>query len=121
MTIKKEKKEGLGSYLKSLRLARDLTLREVEKMSEISSAFLSQIESGKVKKPSPIMLYKLAHTFGVSYEYLMESAGHPTSSPEKFNTSQQEVFHRLGPITEEEENSLVEYLSFLRSKTGRER
>ena len=57
-----------GSYLKSLREAKGLTLREVEKMIDISNAYLSQLEANKIKQPSPIILNKLSQTYGIKYE-----------------------------------------------------
>ena len=41
-----------GEFLKSARKAKRLTLREVEQKTGISNAYLSQLESGKVKQPS---------------------------------------------------------------------
>lgn len=117
----KEAKPTLGTYLKSLREAKGLSLRDVEEKSGISNAFISQLESGKVKHPSPIKLYKLAETYGVPYEALMERAGYPVPensvSAGRFASV---VFHRLGKITEHEEQSLLDYLSFLRSRARRE-
>ncbi len=120
--MRKEDKPTLGSYLKSLREARTLSLREVEQKTGISNAFLSQLESGKVKHPSPLILYKLAEHYGVPYEGLMERAGYPVpegSMPDSRFASA--VFHRLGKITEEEEQTLLDYLSFLRLRARRER
>lgn len=117
----KEEPAGLGMYLKSLRQASGLTLRGVEELTAISNAFLSQLESGKVKQPSPKVLYKLASTYGVEYEDLMERAGYPAPKCVQGADSPKGLFHRLGPLTREEEESLLEYLSFLRSRSGRGR
>jgi len=115
------KSSTLGKYLKSLRDAKSLSLREVEGKTGISNASLSQIESGKVKQPSPIALYKLAELYGVPYEALMERAGYPVpSSQEAALRSTQPVFHRIGAITEEEEQELLDYLNFLRSRAKRD-
>ena len=38
--------------LKQIRKQRGLTLRDVEKLTGISNAYLSQLETGKIKKPS---------------------------------------------------------------------
>lgn len=38
--------EKIGGALKSIRIERDLTLKEVEKLTEINSATISQIERG---------------------------------------------------------------------------
>ena len=106
----------LGAYLKSLRNARGFSLREVEEKSGISNPFLSQLESGKVKQPSPVMLYKLAEVYGAPYEALMERAGHPVPHS---SDAPPKALHRLGQISDEEEEALLEYLSFLRSRTRR--
>jgi len=108
----------LGKYLKSLREANSFTLRKVEQETGVSNALLSQIESGKVKKPSPIVLYKLAELYGVSYENLMERTGYPVPNKKTANIrNSNKVFHRLGNLTTEEEEALLEYLSFLRSRS----
>src|SRR5437762_3599774 len=116
-----QKSSRLGTYLKSLRDAKSLSLREVEGRTGISNAFLSQIESGKVKQPSPIALYKLAELYGVPYEALMERTGYPVpSSQEPTPRSTQTVFHKIGEITDEEEQELLDYLKFLRSRAKRD-
>ena len=56
-----------GDYLKAVREAKNLTLRDVEKKTDVSNAYLSQLESGKVKQPSPTLLYKLAQIYEVPY------------------------------------------------------
>ena len=113
----------LGSYLKALRDAKGYTLRDVEKEIGISNAFLSQLESGKVKQPSPVMLYKLSTLYGVSYETLMERAGYPAPKPAQQDNQCRDdamVASRLGRITPDEEQALLEYLGFLRSRGRRE-
>jgi transcriptional regulator with XRE-family HTH domain len=115
--MRQDQEPTLASYLKSLRHARGLSLRGAEEKSGISNAFLSQLESGKVKQPSPVILYKLAELYSVPYEALMERAGHPV--PEgtvRAGLSAPAVVHRLGRVTKEEEQALLDYLAFLRSR-----
>ena len=110
----------LGEYLASVRVDRGLSLREVEKATDktVSNAYLSQIENGQIKRPSPNILYALADLYGVSYEDLMERAGFVTP------TRSRGSHHRHGRIatfadqnlTEEEEAELVQYLHFMRSR-----
>lgn len=47
------------SNYKQLRKEKGLTLREVEKLTGISNAYLSQLENGKIKKPSYDTIQKL--------------------------------------------------------------
>src|SRR5882724_7968068 len=79
------KAESLGRYLKSARLGSNMTLRDVEEATgkEVSNAYLSQLESGKINKPSPHILYALASVLGVSYESLMERVGYIVPSGER--------------------------------------
>ena len=117
-----EDKPRLGQYLRAMREAKGLSLRQVEGKSGISNAFVSQMESGKVKQPSPVILYKLADLYGVPYESLMELVGYP--SPSALTTeprSASAVFRRFGEITPTEEAELLDYLSFLRSRARKRR
>jgi len=99
-----------------------ISLREVERKSGVSNAVLSQIESGQVKRPSPTTLYKLSQLYGVPYEDLMARSGYPMPSRQNGEVqSAQAVFNRLGTITEDEEQELLDYLAFLRSRNKRGR
>jgi transcriptional regulator with XRE-family HTH domain len=106
----------LAKYLRSLRKTNVLTLRSVEEKTGVSNAFLSQLESGKVKQPSPIVLHKVANAYGVTYEALMEAAGYPVPQSVKELGPAGKLLNRLGPISEEEEEWLVDFLAFLRSR-----
>lgn len=110
--------EKLGQYLKHQRKIRNLTLRDVEQKTRISNAYLSQLENNKIFNPSPSVLHKLAECYKISYEYLMRLAGYPI--PEISEKNKKIQFKRLGKavddLTPEEEESLLEYLQFLRSR-----
>ena len=66
----------LGRYLREVRRRNGATLRAVEKRTEISNAYLSQLENGKISKPSPSILHKLGDYYRISYEYLMQLSGY---------------------------------------------
>src|SRR6185437_5034787 len=71
-------KSTLGKYLASIRADRKMTLRDVETATnkEVSNAYLSQIETEKILKPSPNILHALSEIYSISYELLMELAGY---------------------------------------------
>jgi|ERR1041385_9148260 transcriptional regulator with XRE-family HTH domain len=69
----------LAKVLKASRLAASLSLREVEKETGISNAYLSQLENGRTRNPSPHVLSKLANVYRVAYSELMEAAGYPAA------------------------------------------
>jgi len=110
----------LGQYLASIRNDRDLTLRQVEEATnkEVSNAYLSQIETGKIQQPSPNVLHALADTYEIDYSQLMEMAGyitHSTSRKENQQHGRLPTFaqHHLSP---EEESELMDYLKFIRGR-----
>jgi transcriptional regulator with XRE-family HTH domain len=92
-----------------------LTLREVETKTGISNAYLSQLESGKIKEPSPKTLHKLCELYGCSYSLALELAGYPVPADKKLPSASR-FAARIGKTTREEETALVEYLQFLRSR-----
>jgi transcriptional regulator with XRE-family HTH domain len=69
----------LAKVLKASRLTASLSLRDVEKETGISNAYLSQLENGRTRSPSPHVLSKLARVYRVAYSELMEAAGYPAA------------------------------------------
>jgi SOS regulatory protein LexA len=65
-----------GAFLKQLRKNQNLTIRQLEKQSGVSNAYLSQIENGKRGLPTPEILKKIHVPLGVGYDDLMEKAGY---------------------------------------------
>ena len=113
----KQQSSPLGKFLQSSREGKGLTLRAVEQETGVSNAYLSQLESGKIKKPSPVTLHKLSHLYGVSYADLLSLTGYPLPAEAELS-SRSGVASRMGPVTEDEESALIEYLQFLRSRRG---
>lgn len=121
--------QSLGEYLANIRTVRKLTLREVEEVTgkEVSNAYLSQLETNKIQKPSPNVLFALANAYTVPYETLMEKAGYLTPSPPSTPALRSGANARHGRLatfatenlTKEEEESLLEYLAFIRSRRGK--
>lgn len=59
-----------GSYIKEIRNEKGLSLRELSKRSGISHPYLSQLENGKNKNPSPDIIEKLSKGLGVDFHGL---------------------------------------------------
>ena len=55
--------EDVPSKFKEWRVMRDFTLRQVEKQTGISNCYLSQLETGKVNKPSFDVVVKLLRLY----------------------------------------------------------
>lgn len=62
-------------YLKIIREERGFTLRDVENISGVSNAYLSQLESGKIRRPSVQTIYTLSKVYGVDAETMLLAIG----------------------------------------------
>lgn len=78
--MKKTKKLLLHHRLRSARLRLDLTLREVSDMadSNISNPYVSQLERGLDRNPSPHILRALCRVLQLNYMEMMKLAGYIT-------------------------------------------
>jgi transcriptional regulator with XRE-family HTH domain len=127
------KTKSLGGLLKELREANKLTLREMEKLTGISNAYLSQVENGQIKKPSPNYLFKISEVLNYPYESLMERAGHVVPKNREISSESQSIkqsseqskaiaiFSSIRNLTEEEAEALVEFLNWRRSRQEKKR
>lgn len=110
----------LGHFLSAARNKLGLSLRSVEGTTGISNAYLSQLEHGKIKMPAPQNLHALAAEYHVPYALLMELAGYPTSEPQLDESpAASRLAARMGTVSNEEEEQLLEYLAFIRSRKRR--
>ena len=109
----------LGGVLADLRVAKGLSLRQVEEVTDkaVSNVYLSQLEKGKIQKPSPNVLHSLAEVYAVPYEALMEKAGYLLPSEgNKGGRRRRLAAFAIDDLTAEEEEELLKYLAFLRSR-----
>jgi transcriptional regulator with XRE-family HTH domain len=109
----------LGVLLADLRVAKGFSLRQVEEAADkaVSNAYLSQLEKGKIQKPSPNVLHSLAAVYAVPYEALMEKAGYLLPSEGKDGRRRKRLAaFAIDDLTAEEEEELLKYLAFLRSR-----
>lgn len=112
----------LGDFLRAARGELELSLRSVESVTGISNAYLSQLETGKIKTPAPNVLHKLAGQYSVPYALLMDLAGYPVAEPgDESEELPDQLAARIGAVTDDEADQLVEYLAFIRSRERRGR
>lgn len=65
----------LGIYLKSIRESLGYSIYDVNRLCHISPSYLSLMENGK-RKPSAVILKKLAPIYNINYIDLYEKAGY---------------------------------------------
>lgn len=97
-----------------------MSLRQVEEASgkEVSNAYLSQLENGKIQQPSPTILNKLAEIYKIEYITLMELAGYlpaaaARSEGQRHGRIATFAEHNLSP---DEEAELLDFLKHIRSR-----
>lgn len=61
----------IGEFLKLAREIKGLTLREAEAKTNISNAYISQVETGSIKEPSFKNVYLLCELYGIKIETLV--------------------------------------------------
>jgi transcriptional regulator with XRE-family HTH domain len=115
-SIRKPPQVALGGLLAHLRVARGLSLRQVEETTDkaVSNAYLSQLEKGRIQKPSPHVLHSLAAVYAVPYETLMEKAGYLLPSEDGGGRRRRLAAFAIDDLTAGEEEELLKYLAFLR-------
>jgi transcriptional regulator with XRE-family HTH domain len=113
---------NLGQIVRKARTDLQMSQRDVEEATgkEISNAYLSQLESGKITKPSPHILYALSTALAVPYETLMERAGYIVPSAQRPADAKhgRAATFAVDNLTADEESALLDYLAYLRSKKG---
>lgn len=70
----------LAQMLRDRRDDLGLSLREVERITGVSNAHLSQIETGKIERPEVSLLFQLADAYDLDLVDLMRLGGHLSSA-----------------------------------------
>ena len=122
LLIKYNIMRDLAEKLTLLRKLRGETLRTVEAKTGISNAYLSQMENGKVEKPRPHVLHKLAEYYGVRYEDLMAAAGYLTRGDEERPEDSElaEIQLMSAGLSDEQKKILKRFIRFLQQSQEEE-
>lgn len=115
--------ERLGAFLRRLRQQRGWSLREVEAKTsgKVHNAYLSQIESGKILRPSLETLVQLSLAFEIDFWTLATESGLlPKDAPENPRVSLQphplEMIPRrkVEDLTFDELEQISEFIDFIK-------
>ena len=71
-----EKKEAISTLIAGGRVAKDLSQRELARRVGISNSSLNDIENGRVAKPDPEILKRIAEELDLSLQQLLKAAGY---------------------------------------------
>lgn len=108
---------SLPEVLRALRTAKGASLRDVEKATRVSNAYVSQLERGEATKPSADKLYALAKFYDVPYQNLLAAAGYIEENKEE-NTSASALQNALMAyhLSPEEESLVMKFIETIKSK-----
>ncbi len=115
----------LGQYLKSTREKLGYSIYDVNKLCDISPSYLSLMENGK-RKPSAVILKKLAPIYNIDYIDLYEKAGYlDLAESEKLSNNKDFRYanHNGINIEELDDNDIDEinrFVEFIRNKKKNE-
>jgi transcriptional regulator with XRE-family HTH domain len=113
--------EPLGVHLKRARQAVPLSLRAVEAQTEgVTNGYLSQIEGGQIRQPSPNVLYQLAQVYGLDYRDLLVRAAHRVPSSVDISERDAELagipLRALADLSEDERRQVTEFIGWIKSR-----
>lgn len=110
---------SLGIILKESRKNLLFTLRQVEEISGISNAYLSQLENDKIKNPSVNILSKLSSIYKISLKQLLVTANliekDKSKKEEKNLNFAQRVAFKAEDLTEDERKEVLRYLEYIKT------
>lgn len=110
----------LGPQLRSIRENIGFTLQDMNAICDLQTGYLSQLERGRIQKPSPDVLAKLAETYQVDFTHLMQLAGYnvpPPKPPIKRHTLEGQALDTT-ELTAREEQELFRYLHLILREKG---
>jgi HTH-type transcriptional regulator, competence development regulator len=108
----------LGHYLAELRQAKALTFRDLEEKTDISNGYLNLLEHGRVKRPSPEVLFKLANFYGIPFASLMVMAGYPSEESGRVvvNRNSEVATALLKDLTKDELTQVRNFIGYLKAE-----
>lgn len=96
---------SLGSYIRAQRQLSAMSLRQLAALSNVSNAYLSQIERG-LHQPSLKVVRSIAEALNISTEYLLSQSG-VLEAPESGERTSAETAILADPVLTDEEKEVV--------------
>lgn len=112
---------ALGEFIRNQRVKKGIGLREMAKMLDISSAYLSNLESGKHAMANPLLLKRIAEILEIDHLKLYKMIGYTNkdldditnnSSTPKVNA----IMNALEMFSEDEFELIERYIELLKKK-----
>lgn len=104
----------LGKYISEQRTFKNLSIRKLAKISNVSHTEISRLENGERKNPSPLVLKAISHALNINFDDLMRSAGY-TDEAEKISVLTLKL-SKIQYLNEKELEEVSNFIDFLISK-----
>lgn len=111
---------AIGAVLRRAREHYQLSLREVERRTGRSSAYLSQVERGVIRQPDPVALLELAELYHLNFLTLARWAGWANES-EVTSGSASSATHVVRQVLELDEEQRAHVLAYIQELVRKER
>ena len=120
---------SLGDYLRQIRNEHRLSLRDVQRLArdnnvgpELSSGYLSLLERGEVKEPTPKILSALAEIYAIDYMELMRRAKYiPDDMPKNRPSLSSTVFRGAAQLNQDQRRRIQHMIDFELAEARRAR
>ncbi len=112
---------ALGEFIRNQRVKRGIGLREMAKMLDISSAYLSNLESGKHAMANPLLLKRIAEILEIDHLKLYKMIGYTNKDLEDITTNSSTpkvnaIMNALEMFSEDEFELIERYIELLKKK-----
>jgi transcriptional regulator with XRE-family HTH domain len=105
-----------GSFIRQAREVRGFSAVDVARAAGISPAYMSKLENGAVKKPSPHVLHRLSEALTVPYAELMRLNGYRLPGESDRASGDGMTAALFADLTDDERDELVAYLAWYRTR-----
>ncbi len=111
---------NLGDVLAAARVARGLSLRDVERATGVRSGHLSQLETGTIHKPEMAILWELAALYDLAFTELLVLAGYAQDGHTSGRQRQRMTvaLRAMGELTPAEQAEALRYMADLKARRG---
>ena len=104
----------LSAFLKKKRTEKEMSMRKLAELANISHTEVKRIEDGTRKQPSPQVLRAIAGALGISLDEIMMIAGYVDDVPaEPIAVAK---ISEIDELTDDEVKEVKKYIDYLKSK-----
>jgi HTH-type transcriptional regulator, competence development regulator len=107
---------SFGAVIRQAREVRGLSAVDAARAAGISAAYLSKLENGGVKKPSPHVLHQLSEALAVPYADLMRLNGYRLPGDAAGPAGDTVAVALFADLSDDERDELLEYLAWYRTR-----